>query len=459
MMCTWLLYWVSFTSICITTCAVNLVPGRAVLKATSTGLVSKREEPSDFVALKVGPRKQAVWYYSGVIRNPLTGAEVVGIEGVETVRALKQSKVAPSNDKGGCDEQDCGYLTKKLFAYVDVKNRSELIEKFRVRHHSPLRPVTPVKTYAEKVILSTEQDGSIHARIEWPGSGRVMKTSKISISKAPEVSWLAGKLGRKKLNVVNFMSAAVNSDPRKVDKLSFLRRWVSLSPTSAARSGGRSQEYYTIASGFTGQQNELTFKTATATPDTQRSNERGTSINAKDSRKETRPSDEPNKSEASNQMTAGKNGRVWPAVPWTAMPRVFEGSKMKYVKPEAVISYRRYGEGPPWYAVGKACVVEMTGYRFPHSRCLPKHVRDLVQRVDPGFFDTHFIGVDGTDEPVSPASGSKTSTISGLLKGANKDGVLDMKWFARQSDPADAYKPWYVSVGGALRSGYERLHK
>jgi hypothetical protein len=284
-----------------------------------------------------------------------------------------------------------------------------------------------------------------------------MQTSKISISKAPEISWLAGKLGRRKLNVVNFMSATVKSEPGKEGRLGTLRRWVSLSPTSAARSGGCSQEYYTISSGFTGQPEELTLKsvnTVPKQPTSATSNRKDSIESTKDSRDKVAPRAVLDSSESSDgSIPARKNGAAWPIA---SRAGGFAGLLKKAAhRPEAVISYRRYGEGPPWYAVGKACVVEMTGYRFPHSGCLPTHVLALVQRVEPDFFNT-----SPKELGEGPHSSSKQSGKRSALKRRSEgDGVLSLEWFGQQRDPAEAYKPWYETVGSALRSGYERLHR
>lgn len=348
----------------------------------------------DYLSLKAGSgSKQSYWHYSGVMRNPLTGAEVVGIEGVEIVRPIR-SIAGTHNISDSADDYTRSYLSKKLFMYVDRTNRSSLINEYRLLRQAPLRPVTPSKQFAELVTLSVDSVGHMFASVSWPGSHRTISTNKIRILPAAGADSVLDQIrGRKKLNVVNFMTAGVPIG--KIPKNS-IRRWVSFSPSGESEGAGRSQEYYTISNGDA---------PAAGSP------------------------------AAVVKQSVGKPG--WKALfgPQTA-------------RPEAVMTYQRHGEGPAWYSVGRACVIELSGARYSSVKCLPSYVRELVSRAQPDFFDLSLPPVlsDGHQSNDTVRSGEAGVSIK------RKNALLTQEWFAHQSDPLDNFKPWYTNVRNYLSS-------
>ena len=394
----------------------------------------KRKNVEEFYELKAGPEaRQAIWYYTGVVRNPLTGSSVVGIEGVEVVKPLgayrnRLISTAPSNNSNDTNGSSsprfkAQYLSKKLFCYVDNTNRTNLINSYRVRHHSPLRKLNPVKVFSEKVTLEVDDCDRTIASIEWPGAHRTMKTGKIDISKALELSWLDTQTGKKKLNVMNFMSASLcppggqHMNLWRPGKLSSrLRGWVSFSPSSTDRSGGRSQEYYTISSKIADSAPilpEHVPATVAAIP-----KNRLTKTNA----------------------TLTEHGSI--------LRSLFMGvsSSKTGGRVEAVMSYRRHGEGPSWYAIGQPCVVELNGYRYAHMKHLPRHALYLAHNADPAFFD---FSIPSGNHSVS-LSNFPVSINKNKSKLSGKDH-LSLSWFANQKDIADDYKPWYENIGMAVK--------
>jgi hypothetical protein len=388
----------------------------------------------DFMSLKIGrASKPSWWYYTGCMRNPLTGAPVVGIEGAEAIQSVSCAPryADPGNSSLGCLEQS--FLSKKLLAFVDRDNRTQTITSYRVRRLSPRRQVNPTSIYTEKVTLSGDCSGKACVQLEWPGSHRILQTNKIIFNHAPETTLLDGLLGRKKLSIANYISGDSTTSNRKT--LFSWRKWVSFGPTSDAYSTGRSQEYYTITSNVAGaalhalDHTELT----TLASDTAPSYNASTAAVATDALH--------TKSRRSGKFSLSQAWRSWSAA-----------------KPEAVLTYRRYGEAPPWFAVGQPCIVELTGYRYSSQQNLPAHVRELARSVDPSFFDFSV--------PVPPCNSTDTTNIAGdntlssPLGGAtmlpqsprrSSSDVMTLEWFALQKDPADAYRPWFRQATEGLK--------
>jgi len=128
-----------------------------------------------------GRKKGSVWYHTGCIRNPLTGSEVVSIQGIETVKPLS----------------DSSYLSSKVFIYTDSLNDTSPIDFFRVRRQAPRRPVQPVRVLNEIVTLgalsraheqqsssqsssSTASQPGFYSQVEF-SSGRRLHSRKIDL--------------------------------------------------------------------------------------------------------------------------------------------------------------------------------------------------------------------------------------------------------------------------------------
>ena len=229
-------------------------------------LIKKVEQ---FMHLKGHNRKLSYWYYTGTLRSPSTGREIVGIEGVEIVSPIIHHKVsnkeryspltnntttsAISRNKGSSrkydidtamDKYKASYLSKKIFIYVDKDNHTQVIDKFRLHPSSPQRDVRYVKQYHELITLGIDSKDQLYASTEYP-SQRIIKTNKITINDNVNnnnynhhPSTLEKLLFCKEtINIVNFMSGM----PRK-----HINRWISFSSNQDSGSRGRSQEYYTL---------------------------------------------------------------------------------------------------------------------------------------------------------------------------------------------------------------------
>ncbi len=355
----------------------------------------------DYVQLKLGSHsKQSYWHYSGVLRNPLTGREIVGIEGVEVVRSAPVSPVYEGNTTAAA------FLSKKLFMYVDRANASSLVEQYRLQRQAPLRPVKAISEIVEKVTLGIDDKGQTFASVTWPGSRRTITNNRIRIEPSPTSdSFLDRLVGRKKLNVVNFMTAGV---PIQSIPQNSLRRWISFSPGGQDDRAGRSQEYYTISN--------VDSLPAGSYP----------------------------------HMGVNKNANSLSKQSVAALQRLIGATQ----QPDAVLTYQRHGEGPAWYAVGRACIVELTGARYASEKFLPLYVRDLVQRANPAFFDLSVPAAKVVTRHANRAENvSSVAAVAGVpARGNKKQTLLTLQWFDAQTDPAERYKPWYSHIGTCIAS-------
>jgi hypothetical protein len=159
-----------------------------------------------------------IWYYSGSLRNPVTGNEIAGIEGLEFIKLLPQR----DNNMSRPDPDTCSYICKKIFVYTPPNNHSEVLTSYRVKPIAPKRKIsrsskeyhqiihiTPKPTSIEPASftsdayqrdLATKKSSDVYQiKVEWPG-GRISSSNKIKITTvepSPE---------NKRFEVTNFIS-------------------------------------------------------------------------------------------------------------------------------------------------------------------------------------------------------------------------------------------------------------
>lgn len=186
-----------------------------------------------FVKLRTGLGSQgSVWYHTGCIRNPLTGSEVVSIQGIETVKPLS----------------NCSYLSSKVFIYTDRHNSTVPIDTFRVRRQAPRRPVDPVKVVNEIVTIGAAQQ-RFFTQVEF-ASGRQLYSRKVDLYDGRRGGLGRGDVAARGLKLVHHMNgvSARRGQPSAVDAVSpkrGWRRWVSFAG-SDSEGHGKAQEYYHI---------------------------------------------------------------------------------------------------------------------------------------------------------------------------------------------------------------------
>jgi hypothetical protein len=343
-----------------------------------TGNSIRDRDLERYLRLRCGPAHRQfnsntfiTWYYTGFIRNPLTGNEIAGIEGVEFVKQYPSMVAEASNNTVFESDQrkhfEYSYLSKKFFAYTSPNNRSAILKEYRLRPISPKRAIKmPSKEYYELIHLSPSSTSNSNLltkltaplvnaataaatssanskmssnhelprkrydlRITWPGR-RESLSSKLFIQHGH-----TGAL-KKQYEVVNFVSggkSSLESKPRK-SPASFLRwitRWISFSG-SPSDLHGRSQEYYSLIDYPSRIQSTKLFKNL--------------------------------------RKFLSKRGSIDPRSVATAS-----------------LSYRRYGESPAWYALRHSSSIELTGYRLPDPSFLPQTILDILEEVAPAFLE------------------------------------------------------------------------
>lgn len=184
-----------------------------------------------FVKLRAGlvGSRGNVWYHTGCIRNPLTGSEVVSIQGIETVKPLS----------------NCSYLSSKVFIYTDSHNSTVPIDSFRVRRQAPRRSVDPVKVVHEIVTIGAAQQ-RFFTQVEF-ASGRQLHSRKVDLYDGRRGGLGRGDVAARGLKLVHHMNgvSARRGGPLVISPKRGWRRWVSFAG-SDGEGHGKAQEYYHI---------------------------------------------------------------------------------------------------------------------------------------------------------------------------------------------------------------------
>ena len=369
---------------------------------------------------------------------------------------------AKSRRKTGHKDPSSTFVSKKVFIYTDVNNRTEIISRFRAGKFAPKRPVNGVKIMHELVTIGSKirnidvseppvnskgvnnkakleegeieeinvtpairnrrkihqqpkKVGNLYAEIEWPG-GRRTRTEKISITRESGAPFsildvLFGDFNdRKELgvqyNVINFM----RGKPKKP-----FNRWVSFASPPDNVASGRSQEYYALSN------DRIRFTPVDCLTDISKY----LSYKMKKAQLKIMPKKSLN---LLNRATAAQD---------TATPQIddrktsgqsstslIEGeeeleSAVPVIRPlmhpgVAIMKYKRYGECPSWYSVGRSSASEILATRYNSAKHIPPHIVALINQSCPGFLDT------------------RSNTI--------------LAEFRSQQDLLEKYRPWYSFV-------------
>ena len=181
-----------------------------------------------------------VWHYSGIIRNPLTGFPIAGVEGLEKVQAVSDHynpDKSESNSNSTANIYKKSYVSEKVFVYTDLDDRTTPMKQFRVGKFSPKREINPVIRFSEIVTLTcTEEAGKPFVVITWPG-GRITETYKFNVT-CLKGNWL------QRFPIFKSTCLEVMNNMRAVKKRR-IGRFISFAPTGSGDCG-RTQEYYTI---------------------------------------------------------------------------------------------------------------------------------------------------------------------------------------------------------------------
>ena len=365
-----------------------------------------------------------------------------GVEGLEYTRRLTLEEINSyrrsrnetlentlENEQKSSDKSvSSTFISKKVFIYTDVKNRSEAISKYRAGRFAPARPVNAAKVMYELISVGAKdktdnginipkninvpvaasssnekqvttqkvkssrrkgrtlysenkKNGNHFAEIEWPG-GRKTRTEKILITRENGVPFsvldvLFGDFNQRKelgvqYNVINFM----RGKPRKP-----FNRWVSFASSPDNLGSGRSQEYYTISK----ERIRLTpFDFASDIGRILNSKFKSIGITGVRNLTGPRSISSPDKKAAlktTNQNTddeeEGDNTEKASLSHFDIRPFIYPGV--------ATIRYKRYGECPSWYSIGRSSASEIQGIRYNSAKHIPPQVIQLISQKCPEF--------------------------------------------------------------------------
>lgn len=347
----------------------------------------------------------SLWYYTGVVRNPTTGKEVVGVEGLEQTKVIPasamlqeaSSALSSASDSMSLLQNSISYLSSKVFVYTDLYNRSVPIREYRLQKISPKRNVEPViemnqlntlgfrrrRDISDPVVAgntnkkkkeSSSPKFDFFSVIQWP-SGRTIHTNNIHFNK-----FLAkDALSPSSVPPSTMNSNSMNGRNSLFDQKDSIRVFHFVHGASAHKSINNSVRSYEPIS--LEQENGIS--------------------NIKESRSRFRLTDWVSVSPSGYQpwhgrsqeqyiiapQTRARSGRFWPLNLINSRKKAASvRNAAAYLNSDVVMQCTRYGECPSWYAVGKMCTTELTAYKLKDSRELPTHIPSLLASCDMSSF-------------------------------------------------------------------------
>ena len=119
--------------------------------------------------------------------------------------------------------------------------------------------------------------------------------------------------------------------------------------------------------------------------------------------------------------------------------------------PLAVLSYKRYGECPSWFSVGRTCSIEMQAFKFNSLEQIPHHMLGLVRGAGCKYFlnEENFCNRYG----YYPNHGGEAA-LPAAAAAVTENRLYNS--FRRKADALDSYKPWYSSLLGVRNSWFRR---
>ena len=348
----------------------------------STSSVSPRQPigsslVADWVKGKCGESGERLWRYHGSLYDPLDGRKVATVEGLEWVSLLRQSDTADRpiytevlNHPNATWKNAASLWSKHLFCYTlgdGSAENSTLLRSIRIRPYSPERPIPLEQAAAVYETASTfieTSNGELIVHSEWSSPHQTNRTISIWGSANVKRSIEDGSLGfsvyckRRSPKSPFFLpnlspkaedsagdagNATITVSPRRA-------KWVQFGMSNmdtTHKYGAR--ETYSLSSSF------------------------------------------------SNKPSRSRHFRF----PW--MPTT--GGRAATAHPK--LTYSRYGEGPPFYAPGRMCMLELQAEPIDGlqdaSPILQRLLKDSIQGWDSRHFGQDkvcFIPSGEDDDPL-----------------------------------------------------------
>jgi hypothetical protein len=251
----------------------------------------------------------AIWAFSGTISDPMNGRKICEVDGVELVRILSR----PEDDKKrrhGLISKDLDnsftIMSRKMFCYKDPRNPSELVSSIKLSPNAPRRKVPlhqAISLYDTVTTASSQTDEKqIVLHTEFPNGSCYWAVTEPSTSLSP-----SDTLGldwniyttKRSKNLPEISEGSSNVDIVIAPKRSNLIQFGSNPSSGSGRFGARETYSYSIS------------------------------------------------------QTQDSKRRSW----------LLGGVKASNKIPLCTMKYTRYGEGPPWFGLGKFMSLELKGQR------------------------------------------------------------------------------------------------
>ena len=337
----------------------------------------------------------AIWIYEGALYDPLEGKRIANVQGLELVTPLATCRnddpISKSNYKDRCGDLIAGnllsstnatfdyastVLSRKLFCYTREeasvgqsaddrgdKKQESIITSIRLRHKSPLKhiPTDQAVSLYETATTVIERGGELVMHSEWPSGRSLWGTTRV------------------KQQLDRGLNPASSSRIKR-----------ALEFTVYTRSKKDNQQ-----PDLTVNEESLTEDAAVVSPKRSALIQFGTSKMEQKNRYGARETysyiNIPN--DAGNEQRR----QGW------KLPNLL-GIKKRDDDLPCQVRYTRYGEGPPFYAPGRMCSLELRGRRVQSYEEIPPVISSLINDRIPGFLQPatpHSLGDDGIENEIN----------------------------------------------------------
>jgi hypothetical protein len=178
---------------CLWTLGGAMTP-RQPIGCASTATATSSSMVDDWVSTKCGPTGQQLWKYEGALYDPLDGRRIASVEGLEWVSLLRSNETADQpiysqvlNHPNATWKCAASMWSKQLFCYAlggaetntndndngkdETNNATQLLRKLRIRPYSPEKLIPldqAAAVYETATTLIERANGELLVHSEWP---------------------------------------------------------------------------------------------------------------------------------------------------------------------------------------------------------------------------------------------------------------------------------------------------
>mmetsp|Transcript_16483 Transcript_16483/g.40257 ORF Transcript_16483/g.40257 Transcript_16483/m.40257 type:complete len:421 (-) Transcript_16483:389-1651(-) len=345
-------------STCIEASAVHK-PNTIVADWIQTRLLTSPKSSSS----SVEQNTPQLWMYTGSLYDPLDGRKIANIQGLECISlwdavtnssALQMESLL--NNPNATFDDAATLRISKVFCYTTLDDDNpSLLRQIRVRPNSPRKTIPLDQSIAlwETATTYVSRGDQLYVHSEWPSGEHLWAQTRPS-TVARQVPTTSTSLSRS------------NSDSKENAKGSPHEFTVF-----TKRRSPKSRLFLP----------DLTSKTSqSSNNETIVSPKRSSLIQFGSSTLETQ-----NKFGAREtyRVTSSSKKEALPPKPWW-LPRLPRREQSQSL-PDTRMQYTRYGEGPPFYAPGRMCMLEMEGRPIDSLGDATKLLQQVIQQRTKGF--------------------------------------------------------------------------